>query len=182
LCNSTQLLYNCHPKKYISAGTGGERKNACTLFLSTYQQTSSALPSGPAQFYYYYYSSVSSHSVSSDTFTFSLTGSLQLCGFSGQREKGLSGTPVGGRNVNIVVTEKVIEILATVLMERFNNCTVQYVLHVAGSGFKCLCYRDKPLASGQRCSVSTSLVHYLWTAQTLLSWAGAAEGRTWSAM
>lgn len=52
----------------------------------------------------------------------------------------MSGAAGGGRNMNISVTVSLaIDILVAILMERFSNCVIQSVLHMAGSSFKHVC-------------------------------------------
>lgn len=184
LCNRSHLLYNWRPKIEISVCTVGECKNSCALCLFN-QQTSSAFFWFPQ--FYYHFSDVISCCVSSDKLTSSFSGS---CDFFtalwlqwAEIEWRLSGTTVGGRNMNIFATVSlVINILVTILMETFSNCVIQSILHMAGSGFKHICYRDKFLAGGQWSNVLSLHVCYPQVVvQMLPSRAGGTVGRTQSA-
>lgn len=183
LCNRSHLLYN-NPKIEISACTGGECKNSCTLCLFN-RQTSSAFFWFPQ--FYYHFRDVISCCISSDKLTSSFSGS---CDFLtalwlqwAEIEWHLSGTAGGGRNMDILVTVSLLmDILVTILIERFSNCVIQKMLHMARSGFKNVWCRDNFLASGQRANVFSLHVCYPQVVEQMLpSRAGSAVGRTRSA-
>lgn len=60
---------------------------------------------------------------------------------------GLLGV-IGAFNIFVTVS-LVMDILVTILMERFSNCVIQSIRHMARSQFKHVYCRDKFLASGQ---------------------------------